>query len=301
MSVVVCDGVTKVYRRARRAALVQCSFAAEPGEILGLVGPNGAGKSTLLGLLAGELAVSAGTAVVDGHRAGTREARRAAGYAADPPLAPPELTGMEWLTYLASHRARSPRERLALVREAVELGELEDFASRRTGAYSRGMMQRLALGAARVTAGTVLLLDEVLNGIDPLVQRRVRGRVAALARGGRLIILASHDLGTVERLATRVLVLCRGRVAADVSTADLVSARVVEIAVTGSGVGAVRRLLDRFPSATRTETGVAVPLERALTVEHVLAACGELRIAVGASRVRYRALEDILVAADGDR
>ncbi|MCK5713213.1 MAG: ATP-binding cassette domain-containing protein, partial [Hyphomicrobiaceae bacterium] len=117
VTLVACRAATKVYGLGRRriAALERCSFTAEAGEIIGVVGPNGAGKTTLLSLIAGELPLSAGELRVAGHRAGTRAARRAVGFAPDPPVLPPDLTGTEWLTYLASHRARSAERRARLV------------------------------------------------------------------------------------------------------------------------------------------------------------------------------------------
>jgi ABC-2 type transport system ATP-binding protein len=274
------------------------SFEADAGEVVGIVGPNGAGKTTLLRLIAGELPITVGELSVDGCRAGTRRARRVVGVASDPPLAPPELTGEEWLTYLASHRALSGRARTDRVRWAIELAELEEFAGRRVAEYSRGMAQRLALACAALAGECVVVLDEVLSGVDPLVHRRLRGKVAALATRQRVVMIASHDLATIERLATRVLVLWEGRLVADVSTASLVTDRVAELSVAGSSDNGVRWLLDRFPGAVRTPSGIAVPLTRGLTMEQLLAACREARIAVGASRVRFRALEDILVAAE---
>ncbi len=283
--------------RRQRAALVDCTFAAEPGEIVGVVGPNGAGKTTLLRAIAGDLPLTSGEMVVAGRRAGTLAARRAVGLAPDPPIAPPELTGLEWLTYLASHRAPSAGARDGLMGWAIGFADLGEFVARRIATYSRGMAQRLALGAAAVAGDHVLVLDETLNAIDPLVQRRLRGHLADLAAAGRLVLVASHDLGTLERIATRVIVLARGRVRADVSTAALIKERVAELTLTGSALAGVGRLLETFRGASRTGHGIAVPLRGGLTVEQVLAVCRQDRVPVAASRVRYRVLEDILVAA----
>lgn len=283
------------------AALAECTFAAAAGEIVGVVGPNGAGKTTLLRVLAGDLALTSGEAFIGGFRAGTRAARRLVGYAPDPPVAPPELSGIEWLTYLASHRASGPAARLTMVRDAVGVGGLEEFAGRQIAVYSRGMAQRLALAAAAMIGCGVLLLDEVLSGVDPLIAHQLRATIAGLATRGRLILVASHDLATIERLATRVLVLWRGRVVTDVATATLLTERVAELSLNGSGLPRVDWLLDRFPGAVRTGEGVAIPLTGGLTIEAVLAACRTERIAVSASRLRYRVLEDVLLAAVRDQ
>jgi ABC-type multidrug transport system ATPase subunit len=297
--VITCQGVRRVFisRSGRREAIADCSFSATAGEILGIVGPNGAGKTTLLRLLAGDIPLSAGAAVVAGFAAGTREARREVGYAPDPPVIPQELSGVEWLSYLAGHRARSPAERIAFVRRAIDIGGLEEFAGRPVGEYSRGMAQRLGLAAAAMLGRRVLLLDEALTAVDPLVARRLRDAVADLAASGRVVLLASHDLGTIERLATRVLVLWRGRLLADVSMAGLLRERMAEIALNGGSIGRVGWLLERFRGAVRTGEGVVVPLTGGLTVEAVLAACRSERIPVAASRVRYRVLEDLLLEA----
>lgn len=297
MTLVECRVASRAYGSGarRRVALEACSFTAERGEIIGVVGPNGAGKTTLMRLLAGEIAPTSGVVTVAGFRAGTPEARRTVGLAEDPPLAPPELSGLEWLTYLASHRARTPSQRVALVRWAIEFGVLAEFAGRRIGEYSRGMAQRLALAAAGLLAGGALLLDEVLAGVDPIVARSLRGAIAAFAASERLVILASHDLGTVERLATRVLVLSRGHLVSDISTAALLKERMAELSLNGGALGRIEWLLTRYPGAARTGDGIAIPLVQGLTLEEILATCRTERIPVAATRVRYRALEDLLV------
>jgi ABC-2 type transport system ATP-binding protein len=300
MTLLRCVAVSKTYGVGKRCrvALRDVSFEAEVGEVVGIVGPNGAGKTTLLRLIAGESPPTSGELHVGGHRAGTRMARRAVGLAPDPPLAPPELTGAEWLGYLASHRIERTRERVHRVGWAMELAELGGFVGLRIAEYSRGMAQRLALATAALLGESVLVLDEVLKGVDPLVHRRLRDQVAVLAAERRAVLIASHDLATIERVANRVLVLWNGRLLADVATASLRTERIAELALARATQGGLQWLLDRFPGTVRTASGVAVPLTRGLTVERVLAACREGRLAVGASRVRYRALEDILVAIE---
>jgi ABC-2 type transport system ATP-binding protein len=292
--------------RFRRLALQPVNFEASQGEIVGVIGPNGAGKTTLLRLIAGELSPTSGEVLVSGHRSGTTIARRLVGYASDPPLAPPELTGVEWLKYLASHRAGHPGERTRLIRWAVELADLEPFVGRRIAEFSRGMMQRLALAAAALSGRTAVVLDEVLSGVDPLVARNLRAQVSALAAGGRLILIASHDLAALEKIATRVLVMWTGRLAADVSVSALVNERVAELCLTGGGLAETDRIMERFPGSERTGEGVAIPLKSGLTIEKVLAVCRSQRVAVASSRTRYRALEDILLSearknGDGNR
>lgn len=285
----------------RRAALSECTFAAEAGEIVGVVGANGAGKTTLLRLIAGDLRLTAGTILVLGRGAGTRPARRMVGFAPDPPIAPPLLTGLEWLHILARHRSSTHGERARLVGAALDAAELHEFVRRRIATYSRGMAQRLALAAAVICGTRVVVLDETLSGIDPLTHRRLREHLRRLAESGRLIVIASHDLSSLERLATRALVLAKGRLRADVPMAMLVSERVAELTLSGAALVGIDRVLAMYPGSVRTGYGAAIPLTRGVTVEQILGTLRQERIAVAASRVRYRALEDILVAvADGD-
>jgi len=293
------EGVSKVYGRGgrRRSAVSDCSFACSAGEILGVIGPNGAGKTTLLRLISGETTPTTGTITVGGYPQGTRMARRAVGYAGDPPLLPSELSGVEWLKYVAGHRARHPRERTSLLQWAIEIADLEEFAGRRISSYSKGMVQRLALATAALAGSSALILDEVLSGLDPIVARRLSGTIQKLATMGRSVVIASHDLSILERLATRVLVMCEGRLAEDLSVARLVGERVAELTIAGAGIASIDRLLARFSGATRTEDGVEIPLTRGVTVEHAIAACRSERIPLAASRIRYRALEDMLLKA----
>jgi hypothetical protein len=100
-------------------------------------------------------------------------------------------------------------------------------------------------------------------------------------------------------LATRVVVLAHGTICGDEPTAKLASERVAELTLAGGSLTGVKRILARYRGAVRTGTGVAVPLTGGISVEQVLATCRQDRVAVTASRVRYRALEDLLVATVG--
>lgn len=299
MTVVTVHQATKQWARSRGRwlGIDRVSFEVDAGEIVGVVGPNGAGKSTLLRALSGSSRLTRGSITINGFRAGTRGARRAFGYAADPPLMPRELSGFEWLQYFASHRATSRGHRIRLVQWALELIDGESFAGRRIGTYSRGMAQRLAFGAAAIGGERVLGLDETLNGVDPVVHRQLRTRIRELGGAGRAILIASHDLTTLERVTTRVMVLVGGGLVADVATATLLDQRVAELTVTGDARAAAGRLLVHYPAAKATPLGVLVPLRRGLSIEHVLATCRDERLPIAQSRTRYETLEDIVIRA----
>ncbi|HEX9690959.1 MAG TPA: ABC transporter ATP-binding protein [Gemmatimonadales bacterium] len=289
----------------RRRALHAVSLTVHGGEIVGVVGPNGAGKTTLLQLIAGDLRPDSGSVHVDRRWAGTREARAVLGYAADPPVLAPQLSGLRWLRYFAAHRASSRAEQQRLVRWAIECTGLESQLLRRTGVLSRGAAQRLALAAAALAGSRALVLDELLSGVDPLAHRVLRAQLCALARAGRALVVASHDLASLERVVTRVIVLDRGKVRADVAISEVLAERIAEVVFTPSAGAGLERVRARFPMAVPMDDGLAVPLRRGVTLEAVLSACRAERLSVAASRVRHGALEDLFVKVvdggpDGD-
>ncbi len=272
-------------------AVAGVSLHLVPGEIVGLVGKNGAGKTTLLRLLAGTLRLDGGSIAVAGHPPGTSPARRVLGFAPDGAVFPPTLTVREVLDYYSRLHAAGP-ERRALVAAALELGALDEVAGGRAASLSRGYVQRLAFAQAALAGRRILLLDETLAGLDPVARRRLCDRLLALAATGVAVLLSSHDLAAVERVAARVLILARGRVVREGATAVLLRDRVLEI------------VLDAPPRVPPPGFRVtAFGLETDLgdrTVEAVLALCRAHRLAVRASRVRLPSLEDVVLDALDD-
>jgi ABC-type multidrug transport system ATPase subunit len=267
-------------------ALDRVSLSLVPGEVVALVGPNGAGKTTLLKLCAGLLRTDQGEITIAGYAVGSPGARRALGFAPEGAVFPPTLTVREVLEYYARlHVAGAARR--GLVRSALELGELSDVAGRRAALLSRGYGQRLALAQAFLGGRRVLVLDETLGGLDPVVRRRLCDKLLALAATGVAVLLASHDLAAVERVAARVLILARGRVVKEGPLAVLLRERVLEIVLDAPprGVPAGFRLTD-FGLETDLGTG---------SVEAALALCRAHRLAVRASRIRIKSLEDVVL------
>ncbi|HEX9728736.1 MAG TPA: ATP-binding cassette domain-containing protein [Gemmatimonadales bacterium] len=296
MSVLVCQGV--VCRPGGRQGLTGVSLAVDPGEIVGLVGPAGSGKSLLLQVLAGDLEPSGGVAAVNGGSPRSVRSRCVVGFVRSPPLIPPEVTAVEWLGYVAAHTALGPADRTRRVQWALEIAGMGPLATHRVAGYGESAVRRLALAAAAITGRDALLLDDPLAGADPVTDAAIRECIARLAQEGRAVVLASNALGSIERVATRVVVLWNGSLAADVRMATLIRERVAELSLNGSGLRFAADLLDRYEGAYRTGDGVAIPLCGGLSIEAVLSTCRACRIAVAGSRVRYRMLDDIFVVAD---
>jgi len=182
------------------------------GGVLGVVGPNGAGKTTLFSLLLGFLRPSAGTVEVDGLP--PRRYARERGFAYLPerfdlPHGWPVRRALLALARLDGHGKAGA---VAAADAALERFALDDVADRRLGELSRGMLQRVGLAQASLSRGRVVVLDEPTQGLDPLWRIRLRGWIAELRSDGRTVLLASHELDEVERLADRVLLLRDGAV-----------------------------------------------------------------------------------------
>jgi len=193
-------------------AVSNVSFAIGPG-VTGLLGPNGAGKSTILKMLAGLLAPSMGTVRVLGEpvRANPRLYRRI-GLVPEQEVVYPFLTGREFVRLNAIlQRLPDPD---AATAEAIARVEMTAAADRPVGGYSKGMRQRIKVAAALVHQPDVLILDEPLTGTDPLQRLQLIKLIRALGAEGRTVIVSSHILHEVERLADQILVLVNGKLAA---------------------------------------------------------------------------------------
>ncbi|MCK4415354.1 MAG: ABC transporter ATP-binding protein [Candidatus Eisenbacteria sp.] len=215
--VLVFEGIGKEFRaglRGRVRALDGVSLRIGPGEIFGLLGHNGAGKTTLLKLALGLLRPSAGGGRLLGRPLGDRLARARVGYQPEQPYLYPFLTVAETLGFLGE-LSRIPRGRLrdAQGRTARQCG-LEPVLRTQVRHLSRGWLQRLALAGALLPDPDLLLLDEPLSGLDPDGRLMVKRLIRSLRAAGRTILINTHYLPDIEKLADRVALLRDGRLVA---------------------------------------------------------------------------------------
>jgi ABC-2 type transport system ATP-binding protein len=184
----------------------------DPG-ITGLLGPNGAGKSTVLNMMAGLLRPSSGAVRVNGdHAAGRPCLYREVGLVHEREAVHPFLTGFEFVR-MNARLQRLPDADDAAIR-AIRLVDMEFAMHRRIAVCSKGMRQRIKVAGALVHDPNVILLDEPFNGMDPRQRLHMTDLLRALADGGRLILISSHILEELDELATNVLVMVAGRLAA---------------------------------------------------------------------------------------
>ena len=190
-------------------ALRDVTFTAAPGRVTGFLGLNGSGKTTTLRLLLGLSRPTAGDALINGRR--YRELRRPlreVGAVLEQGVAHPGLTGIGHLRTQAP-LAGASKDRIKSVLAYVGLA---DAARMRTGEYSLGMRQRLAVATALLGEPPVLILDEPANGLDPAGVAWLRGLLRSHAEAGGTVLLSSHLLGEVELLVDDVVIIAGGEV-----------------------------------------------------------------------------------------
>ena len=204
------QGVSKWFGSV--VAVNDVSFQVQPG-ITGLLGPNGAGKSTILHMIAGKASCSEGEVTVLGQPARDNpELYRNIGVMSEHEAVYGFYTGREFVEFAARLHGLDPIA--APVDRAIGLVGLEDAQHRKLGTYSRGMRQRMRLAAALVHDPQVLVLDEPLNGTDPRQRLDFHDTMTELARQGQTILISSHILEEVETLASTILLMVSGKLAA---------------------------------------------------------------------------------------
>lgn len=217
------DAITR--RFGSLTALDAVTFSISTGSIVGILGYNGAGKTTLLEILATLLLPSGGRACVMEHDvvAMPSRVRHVIAYAPSGGTSFfPRLTGRQNLEYFASLHDVPKREWRARGEEAAAVFAIEDALDRRVDTYSDGMRQRLGLARAFLAQAQVWLLDEPTRGLDPRARERAHGAIVAHAKErGATILWSTHDLHEAEAVCDRVIVLHKGKVTLDQSTAAL--------------------------------------------------------------------------------
>ncbi|HZZ55483.1 MAG TPA: ATP-binding cassette domain-containing protein, partial [Trebonia sp.] len=233
-------------------AVDDLSFTVRPGTVTGFLGPNGAGKTTTLRVLLGLEAPTSGTALVGGRR--YQEFVRPlhqVGSLLDATALPAGRAA--WFHLLALAQSHGIGERR--VREVLELTGLESVAARRTGEFSLGMKQRLGIAAALLADPRVLLLDEPVNGLDPEGIRWIRLLLRAMAAEGRTIVVSSHLMSEMAQTADHLIVIGRGRLLADTSTAEFVSRTGQDVLVRSPGAAELAGLLTAAGAVVSPEDG----------------------------------------------
>src|SRR5438067_544808 len=177
-NVIHSENLTRRYKGF--TAVDDLNLAVHRGEIYGFLGSNGAGKTTTMKMLVGLLQPDSGHAWIDGHNVWKepQAAKSAFGYIADHTMLYDRLTGREFLDFLAQIRGMPEQESRGHIEQLLDILELSDRADTACGTYSFGMKRKLAIAGALIHEPQVLILDEPLNGLDPLSSRRLKNLFA---------------------------------------------------------------------------------------------------------------------------
>ncbi|MGH3794785.1 MAG: ABC transporter ATP-binding protein [Pseudonocardiaceae bacterium] len=211
------SGLTKRY--GRTLAVDDLSFTVAPGRVTGFLGPNGAGKSTTMRMMLGLDRPNSGDVRIGGqHYAELKRPLHTVGALLDAKWTHPNRSARAHLRWLA----RSNKISLKRVDEVLELVGLTEVADKRAGGYSLGMSQRLGIAAALLGDPQVLLFDEPVNGLDPEGIAWIRTFMQSLAAQGRTVFVSSHLLSEMAITATELVVIGRGRLITQCSTAEFV-------------------------------------------------------------------------------
>ncbi len=198
-------------------AVDNVSFCARPGEVTGYLGPNGSGKSTTMKMITGLIEMTAGEILFNGKpiQDDVMAYKRQLGYVPEEPYLYNHLSAVEYLVMVAQLRDLPARAYNERIDGLLQLFSLHGDRHAAIAGYSKGMRQKVLLAAALLHNPALILLDEPFSGLDvgsALVLRRL---IQELAARGKVVLFSSHELDTVERVSSRVVILHRGKVVAD--------------------------------------------------------------------------------------
>jgi ABC-2 type transport system ATP-binding protein len=193
------------------------TFSVEPGEVTGYLGPNGSGKTTTMKMITGLMEMTSGEILFNGERI-HRDLlawKRRVGYVPEEPHLYSHLSGLEYLTMIGQLRELPATPTARKIDGLLRLFSLHGDRHSPITNYSKGMRQKVLLAAALLHDPDLTLLDEPFSGLDPGSALVIRSLIRQLAARGKVVLFSSHELETVERVSSRVIILHRGKIVAD--------------------------------------------------------------------------------------
>lgn len=299
---ITSSGLSK--RFGRQLVVDQVDLAVPTGSVYGFLGPNGSGKTTTIRMLLGLISATAGSSEVLGHPMPTEiaQALPKVGALVEGPAFHPYLSGRANLHRLDAADAHAdPRTAASRIHAALDRVGLGAAAEKRYRAYSLGMKQRLAIGAALLMPRELLVLDEPTNGLDPQGTREVRNLVASLATEGATVLISSHLLSEVEQVCTHVGVMNRGRLVAQDSLAGLRARATTRVELQTPDLPAATEVLAGFGITATPAPDQKLRFEPGdIPTDRLVAALVTADVRVQAFNVLATRLEDIFVELTGE-
>jgi ABC-2 type transport system ATP-binding protein len=235
-------------------AVDNVSFTAQAGEITGYLGRNGSGKSTTMKMITGLMEATSGKILFDGQpiERDLMAFKRRMGYVPEEPHLYPHLTGLEYLVMVGQLRGLATKPAAECIDGLLHLFSLHGDRHVPISSYSKGMRQKILLSAALLHNPDLILLDEPFSGLDVGTGLVLRSLIQELAARGKVVLFSSHELETVERVSSRVVILHRGKVVAADSIENLRTLMAVptlegifsQLAVEQDTVGLSRQIAD---------------------------------------------------------
>jgi len=208
----VCKSFRSAPGRAPIRALSKVCFNVAPGQIVGLVGPNGSGKTTAFRIAAGLLKHDEGSVQVMDSLPGAKKARFDTGYMPELPGVPGTLKPRQLLDFIGRVFGKTAAQRAERSAHLEELLSISSYMNRSISKLSKGMSKRVSLAAALYNAPPLLLLDEPLEGLDPLGSAEIKEHLSSLARSGAGVLISSHILSDIETVCSWIIILNKGKV-----------------------------------------------------------------------------------------
>jgi ABC-2 type transport system ATP-binding protein len=204
-------------------AVDDVSFSARPGEVTGYLGPNGSGKSTTMKMITGLIEMTTGAILFQGKpiQDDLMAYKRCMGYVPEEPYLYNHLSAAEYLTMVAQLRNLPAKQSLECIDGLLRLLSLYDDRHASISGYSKGMRQKVLIAAALLHNPDLILLDEPFSGLDVGSALVLRSLIQELAARDKVVLFSSHELDTVERVSSRVVIIHHGKLVADDSIESL--------------------------------------------------------------------------------
>lgn len=223
MSILDIRNYSKVYGESKKACDNVC-LTVEPGDIFGFIGHNGAGKSTTIRAVVGVMDFSEGDITIDGHsvKAEPLECKKITAYIPDNPDLYENLTGLQYLNFVADAFDISEEERKARIEEYAERFEITEALPDLIGSYSHGMKQKVAIISALIHEPKLMVLDEPFVGLDPKASFTLKTIMKELCDRGSAVFFSTHVLDVAEKLCNRIAIIKGGKIIANGTMEELV-------------------------------------------------------------------------------
>ena len=229
MSVLEIKNYSKSYGEGKKAA-DNVTLTVEAGDIYGFIGHNGAGKSTTIRAVVGVLDFTEGEIYIDGHSVKEEpvECKKITAYIPDNPDLYDNLTGIQYLNFIADVFEISVEEREKSIKKYADMFEITNDLGDQIGAYSHGMKQKVAIISALIHNPKLLVLDEPFVGLDPKATFTLKEIMHELCKNGTAVFFSTHVLDVAEKLCNKIAIIKGGKIIASGTTEELTNGNSLE-------------------------------------------------------------------------